>query len=201
LPFIVAVHEQALAGFFLTLLGRRFLTELYRAFIIEPDGVCWVTETCVGQSNSRVVGFIAGTLKPARFYRRLLYRRGLHFAFAALPALFRHPVQVLPRLLRAVLYRGEHPEGIEGAALLSSLGVSPNVSRQGLGKELVNVFCKNAARRGVREVYLTTDQRGNEAVNMFYERAGFRLLSTYTRQDCRVMNTYLRTTGLHANDQ
>jgi ribosomal protein S18 acetylase RimI-like enzyme len=194
---LVAVHQLAFSGFFLTLLGRRFLAEVYRAFVVEPDGMCWVTEMPDGQDSFRVVGFVAGALNPARFHRRLLYRRGLHFAFAVLPALCKHPVKVLPRLFGGLRYRGEHRHDVDGAALLSSLGVSPSISRQGLGRALVEVFCQDAARHGARAVYLTTAHRDNEAANTFYEHAGFRLLNTMTRIDGRVMNTYFRMTDMN----
>lgn len=197
---IVAVHQLVFSGFFLTLLGRRFLAEVYHAYVVESDGMCWVTEMPDGPDSFRVVGFVAGTLNPARFYRRLLYRRGLRFAFAALPALCKHPVKVLPRLCGGLRCCGEHTHAVEGAAQLSSLGVSPSISRQGLGRALVDVFCRNAARQGAGAVYLTTAHRDNEGANTFYERAGFRLLNTMTRIDGRVMNTYLRITDMHLHE-
>lgn len=199
LPSIVAVHEAAFSGFFLTMLGHRFLGELYRAFIVDHDGICWVAEAELPTGQSQVAGFVAGTPTPDRFFRRLLFRRGFHFAAAALPGLIRHPFNVLPRLLSALWYRGDQPSAVQRGTLMSSVGVHPRIARRGVGKALVDAFCEDCARRGAREVYLVTDQHGNEAANRFYEHAGFRLLTTRRRQDGRTMHTYTRTIAIQAD--
>jgi ribosomal protein S18 acetylase RimI-like enzyme len=193
LQAIVAVHEAAFAGFFLTQLGRGFLRQLYRSFIVEPDGICRVAEAQLTPGGREVIGFVAGSSKPELFFRNLLLRRGLLFALAAVPGLLRHPLKVLPRLLSALSYRGERPPTVQGGALLSSLGVHPNAARCGFGRVLVDAFCEDAARRGARAVYLTTDQQGNEAAKRFYERAGFRVLDMQARSSGRLMNTYVRS--------
>ena len=192
LEVIVRVHEAAFDGYFLTLLGRRFLRELYGAFIAERNGICRVTEVEVAPGQLQVAGFVAGTSKPGLFFRNLLFSRGLHFALAAVPALLRHPMVVFPRLLRSIRYRGGQPSVLKGAALLSSLGVHPASVRLGLGRKLVEDFCADAGELGARVVYLTTDWRENNTAKRFYEHAGFRLLTTQRNQNGRVMNTYLR---------
>ena len=185
LQAIVAVHEAAFAGFFLTQLGRGFLRQLYRSFIVEPDGICRVAEAQLTPGGKEVIGFVAGSSKPEQFFRNLLFRRGLLFALTAVPGLLRHPLKVLPRLLSALSYRGERPPTVQGGALLSSLGVHPNAARSGFGRALVDAFCEDAARLG--------DEQGNEAAKRFYERAGFRVLDMQARGDGRVMNTYVRS--------
>jgi ribosomal protein S18 acetylase RimI-like enzyme len=192
LEAIIAVHQSAFAGFFLTSLGRGFLRELYRAFVVEVGGICWVAlvESSFGTAN--VVGFVAGALDPERFFRRLLYRRGIYFAVAAVPGIASQPFRVVPRVLSALRYRGEQPNEAKRGALLSSLGVHPTAGRHGIGSTLVNAFIIDAERCGARGVYLTTDRNNNEGANAFYERAGFRMVATAMRRG-RTMNTYERT--------
>jgi ribosomal protein S18 acetylase RimI-like enzyme len=197
LQSIVAIHEAAFAGFFLTILGSGFLRELYRAFIVESDGICWVAEARLSTPRPEVTGFVAGAMRPQRFFRRLLYRRGIYFAAAALPGIFKRPLEVLPRVLSALWYRGDKPNGASRGALLSSLGVHPMAGRQGIGTVLVDAFCEGAALRGAREIYLITDGNNNDGANSFYEQAGFKLVSTWTRRG-RTMNTYDRKTVTHA---
>jgi ribosomal protein S18 acetylase RimI-like enzyme len=194
LQSIVTLHESAFAGFLLTMLGGAFLRELYRGFIMESDGICWIAESELAGEKPAIVGFVAGTLCPKQFFRRLLFRRGFHFALAALPGMARHPLRVLPRVLSALWYRGDKPSAVPEGALLSSLGVNPNSGRRGIGKLLVSAFCEEAAILGAPGVYLITDRDNNDAVNTFYEQLGFHIVATGIRRG-RSMNTYLRAVG------
>jgi len=198
LPSIVTLHKIAFRGFFLTILGGTFLRELYRGFIVETDGVCWVAESELRDEKVETVGFVAGTRCPNRFFRELLFKRGFRFALAALPGVAGHPLKVLPRVLSALWYRGDKPSAAPDGALLSSLGVNPSAGRRGIGKTLVNAFCEEAAALGAPAVYLTTDRDDNEAVNAFYRQLGFRIVATAIRRG-RTMNTYLCTVASKAH--
>jgi ribosomal protein S18 acetylase RimI-like enzyme len=192
LPRIVAIHEAAFTGFFLTLLGRRFLRELYHGFITDSSGICLVCEAELAAGQRELAGFVVGTVAPESFFRGLLLRRGARFVMAAVPALVMHPLKVAPRLLHAVRYRGDRPMRVQAAALLSSVGVHPQAARRGIGRTLIDQFCEHAARRGAGQVYLTTDREANEAANTLYERAGFAVADELVRRDGRVMNLYVR---------
>jgi ribosomal protein S18 acetylase RimI-like enzyme len=114
------------------------------------------------------------------------------FAWSAMGALARHPALVGRRLAAAIWYRGDSPPHTPSAALLSSLGVVAEARHLGIGRELVNAFCAAARKSSLQCVYLTTDQRDNEAVNRFYCSLGFNISATTTRRDGRTMNTYLK---------
>jgi hypothetical protein len=92
---VTQVHLGAFSGFFLSFLGRRFVRLFYSetvalgeiAFVAECEGI--------------VVGLVAGSSHPGRFFERLLQRRLLAFATAALPAVMRRPsVAIRPRAQR-----------------------------------------------------------------------------------------------------
>jgi ribosomal protein S18 acetylase RimI-like enzyme len=183
---IVAVHLEAFKGFFLSRLGRRFLRELYTAFLSAPSGML-----LTAHRDTRLVGFVAGTSQPPRFFRQLLLARGWALLAAAIPAALRQPGLVLPRLWRAVFYRGDGEPGT--GALLSSLAVLPAEKGQGTGAALVRQFCAAAAAAGARQVYLLTDAAGNDAVIGFYERLGFQPDSQLTRPGGRSMRRYVKS--------
>jgi hypothetical protein len=61
-----------------------------------------------------------------------------------------------------------------------------------VGRKLIDAFCTEVARQKSPLAYLTTDRDGNDTVNQFYLRAGFKLAATQSRPDGRVMNTYVR---------
>lgn len=195
LQAIVELHVQAFPDFMLTLLGRTFLRELYRAFMDPGDGLCFVA---LAGDPGMVVGVVAGTTRPKEFFRHLFRRRAWAFAYAAIPSLCRHPVKVGRRLVAAVFYRGESPPELSNAVLLSSLAVNPRAEGRGLGAGLVEAFCTASEDHGAGNVYLTTDQTANERVNAFYTRCGFKVLAQMQRADGRRMNLYYRALGGHS---
>lgn len=185
---MVDVHVAAFPRFFLTILGPRFLRRLYRALVLDSTTVCLVAPGAPG-----IAGLIVGPLEPGGFFRRLLFREGVGFAFDALPALIRRPGFVVPRLVRAIGYRGETPLRYPDSALVSSIAVRPELAGTGLAGTLLEAFCIEAAARGARYVYLTTDRDANLAANRFYAKHHFVFESQINRSDGRVMNRYLRS--------
>ncbi len=183
------VHLEAFPGFFLSALGPAFVRELYRGFCRLEDSMGFVA---VGD-NGRVIGVVAGTSRPAAFFRRLLARRWYAFAMAALPAVLRRPL-VLRRVLRGLTYRGDAPDPASGA-LLSSIAVAPSAQGSGAGSALVQAFCHEAAQRGVARVYLMTDHDHNDAINCFYQRQGFQLTGIVNTPEGRAMNRYVYENG------
>jgi ribosomal protein S18 acetylase RimI-like enzyme len=177
---------RAFSGFFLVTLGRRFLSEVYRGFLQHDDA-----RVVVAEVNGTLAGFAAGTLAPERFFRNLLLARWFAFGWAAIGAALRRPHAVIPRLVSAVCYRGEHPPRLSGAALLSSIAVEPNNNRSGIGTLLLTAYCEQARMRGLRYVYLMTDQTANETAIRFYSRHGFNVESEIRRRDGRTMIRYV----------
>ena len=183
---IVDVHLSAFPGFFLSSMGRPFLRLLYRSFMEEKKGICLAVEV-----DGRIQGFAAGTTDPQIFFRTLLRKKWYGFIAAAIPGVLRNPMFVTRKCIGALCYRGETPESLSGAALLSSLAVSPEASGKGIGQQLVRSFCDKAVHEGCHAVYLTTDNADNEAVNRFYSRCGFELSDTFIRPGRRVMNRWV----------
>ncbi|MEI7817536.1 MAG: GNAT family N-acetyltransferase, partial [Desulfuromonadales bacterium] len=158
---------------------------LYAGFIEDSAGLFLVAE-----NRGIIIGFAAGTTNPSGFFRRLLQRRGIRFARAATSGLLRNPLLATRKCLGALFYRGETPNGIPDAALLSSLAVSPSTQSKGIGQALVRAFADEARKCGCQSVYLTTDEANNEKANRFYAKCGFQLLDTFNRSGNRVMNRW-----------
>ena len=70
LDAIVKIHLSSFPGFFLTLLGGRFLRLLYKEILEDPEGLLIVAE----QQNS-VVAFAGGVTRQTGFYGRLVRKR------------------------------------------------------------------------------------------------------------------------------
>ena len=186
LDSLVAIHNAAFPGFFLTFLGGRFLRLLYASIHSDAEG-----HVLVAESDNRLVGFIAGVRNEGGFFSRLIRRRAIAFAAASLPALMRNPF-IVGRLLRA-LGRPAAATRTTPAACLMSVAVQPELAARGIGSQLIEAFCERLRKDGIAAVVLTTDRDGNANTNAFYQKRGFALRRQFTTREGRAMNEYIRT--------
>lgn len=177
----VAIHEAAFPDYFLTFLGRDFLKLLYRFYIRGDEEIA-----LAGLYHNQVVATVLGTTQPQKFYRRLATRYFFPFAWAALKPFLRKPA-ILPRLVRALTYRGDHPPIEADGALLASICVDVPFQNQGLGKHLVAAFEREIFQRGVKFGYLITDRFNNGKTLSFYKKVGWHEMSEFTTQQGRPM--------------
>lgn len=180
---LALLHEQAFCGFFLTSLGTRFLRLYYRELLRWPNGT-----GIVYTEGNGIVGFAVGVVDLPALYRHLVIRRGWQFALYTLPQLSNAP-RLLHRLLRAMGHLRQ-AESCTRVATLTSIAVAPQAQGRDVGKQLINAFLQEMQLRKVEEVNLTTDRRGNEGVNSFYQRLGFSLQRFYTTAEGREINEY-----------
>jgi len=180
---VVEIHMEAFPGFFLTLLGRPFLTELYRGFIVSESAVLLVSI----DSDGNALGFAAGAINPKLFFSKLRRKRSMHFLCASMKALILNPLVVINKLFYAAFYNGDKSNEIEGGALLSSIGVRPGISGEGIGSILLKCFEKSLSIVNVPRAYLMTDKEGNESVLYFYKKHGYEVESVMKKSDGRIM--------------
>lgn len=185
-PTLAKLHRRAFPDFFLSQLGEPFLVQFYRGFAADRTAVVAVERNKHGDP----IGVAVGSTEPEGFFGRLLRRRLFGFGLAAAGAALRHP-SAIPRLLRAVRYRGEAPAG-RGGALLSSICVDPDARADGVGSRLLSAWAAQAHELGARSAYLLTDADENDAVNRFYVRNGWALRDTVSTPEGRVLNRYER---------
>ena len=183
---VVDVHMNAFPEFFLTFLGPKFLREFYNSFTYDPVGIGFIA---IDENSGQIVGAIVGPLNPEGYFKRLLKRKWHVFCLASLGAVIKKP-SVIKRLFRAVFYRGEAPQGPK-RALLSSIAVSPNHQKEGIGRTLVKRWMQEVQRQGAAGCFLTTDAVGNDTVNDFYKSLGWTLEAAYETKEGRKMNRYV----------
>ena len=180
---ITEVHKRAYQGFFLTFLGRRFLSNFYYTCLTDPSGIGFVYE-----ENDSICGFVIGSSQPAGFYSRLLRKYWWRFALASLIPILKNPL-IIPRLLRAFQKPQDEINKPETATLMS-IAVLPDAQGQGVGQKLINAFLQEASTRGMKYVDLTTDSNNNERVNRFYLDNGFQVTRSFVTPEGRKMNEY-----------
>jgi ribosomal protein S18 acetylase RimI-like enzyme len=184
IPRVVEIHIESFHGFFLTFLGARFLSLYYAGICAAPEGIAYVFADAAGSP----AGFVAGSTDPRGFYSKLLRRDWMRFSLASLAAMARKP-SIVPRIARGLLHPSRNPAG-EDVGGLYSIGVLPSLQGTGAGKKLVAAFLEEARNRRCRRVFLTTDRDGNDAINEFYRKTGFRVEREFTTPEGRRMNEY-----------
>lgn len=183
---LAVLHQDAFPDFFLSSLGTAFLKQFYLGFADDDAAISTVAVNDAGE----IVGSIVGTTEPSGFFSRLLKRRIIQFGLLSARESLRRP-RIIPRLLRAVAYRGDAGSPIDGA-LLSSICVRSDQQGKGTGKQMIHAWTAAASATGASTAFLTTDADANEAVNTFYQRLGWVLEDTYETPEGRRMNRYAR---------
>jgi ribosomal protein S18 acetylase RimI-like enzyme len=181
---VVEIHMNSFEGFFLTSLGPRFLTVFYSAVIDDPTGI-----SLVAYDEKGIYGFVVGTIKPSKFYWRLILSRSFKFFYTSIPSIVRNP-KILPHLLRGFLL----PTGAarpEGWSTLLSLAVAKEGQNLGIGHLLMVSFITEVKQLGLKRINLLTDKYDNEGVNNFYYKHNFRIYRSLKTPEGRWMNEYV----------
>lgn len=187
IPGIVELHQRIFDGFFLTSMGGKFLGELYLGFISEESGIL-----LVARDNSDVKGFVGGTTNPEKFYTNLLRKRWWSFAWKAIPMLLENPLPVGKKIFSAVWFQGDVPNNNVSGAVLSSIGVSKAYRGSTVATELLAHFEACVYKNGIKKIFLTTDNEGNERANAFYLKNGYKIESEIHKSDGRNMYRYIK---------
>lgn len=183
---MVVLHSAAFPGFFLTRLGPRFLASYYAGICDLPDGVCHVIRASNG---GELLGFVAGSDRPGRFYKSLLTRRWYTFATPAIRYVLLHP-KSLNKILRSFLHP-KRSETASGVGAIFSIAVNPVAQGQGIGQRLLAEFEESMLAKDMSYIRLETDAIDNESVNAFYSKLGFVKQREFESSGGRLMNDYL----------
>lgn len=195
--YLVNLHIAAFPGFFLTSLGPRFLSHLYKNYLSSSACICLVARSSE-DLNAHPVGVAVVIANPSTFYKGLLKTQGIKFFFCALPSLLRNPGIVVKKLASALFYKGDANEDVDtsNAVLLSTISVSPDAQGLGVGRKLLEGIEQFAQQSKFDFIYLTTDRDGNAAVNTFYLRNGYALDAVLSKSGNRFMNRYIKKLGV-----
>ncbi len=187
LSTVIKVHALAFPGFFLTYMGYGFLKEMYSGYLTHPSGIF-----LVAVYDGELVGFVTGTTSPGLFFTELRRKRAFFFLLYALPGLLRRPFLVVKKLFSAMFYHGDKPAEIKNSALISSIGVAPNMQGKSVGKKLLERFEEQVFSNGVESIYLITDESNNDYVRKFYSRNHYDIESRFTQNTGRTMLRYIK---------
>lgn len=184
---IVVIHCDAFKGFFLTSLGKDFLTFYYSKFAQSNETVCLVAE-----DDGKVVGFSAATKVCKGFNSRLIKQNIVSFGLLSLKLLFTNPCALI-RLAKNLTKKGESVEDDEDYAELYSIGVDSSQQSKGIGKKLLYKTEDVMKSEGVQRVSLTTDYDNNESAVGFYHSMGYETLYEFVTYPNRKMYRFIKS--------
>ena len=183
---IAKLHKKAFPSFFLSQLGVSFLRTLYCGYMDDGDSGIIVTE-----KNGEIIGFIAYSNDYSHFFKGLIKRQVVKFAFCALGASLRHPSFV--KRLFGAFKKSKAVVKSERYVELASICVDSDTERRGVGTALINYLKDKVDFNKFAYINLETDAVDNEGVNRFYVKNGFVLAREFVTPEGRKMNEYRYT--------
>lgn len=183
---IVDIHLETFTGFFLTFMGRGFLSQMYSSYFFHKE-----SDILVACEDDHVVGFLAYSLDMSGLYKYMIKHRLVQFGWYSIGAIFRRPKSFM-RLIRAFLKPSEANRE-EKYVEISSIGISPSKKGRGIGSQLIHELKNSIDCSKYDYIALETDAVGNDAVNNFYIKNGFTLIREYKTLEGRRMNEYRLT--------
>ena len=180
---IAELHKRAFPAFFLTQLGVPFLKVLYLGYLEDNN-----SGIIVAEEDGGLVGFIAYSKDYPRFYKKLIKNHLIEFAICSLSATIHHP-SYSKRLLGA-FKKSDSVVKKERYVELASICVDPESESHGVGSALINYSIENVDFTTYAYINLETDAVGNDDVNRFYKRNGFKLERSFITPEGREMNEY-----------
>lgn len=182
---IAGIHDVVFPDFFLTQLGKSFLTTLYQGYIEDDESGIIVAES---ENSKQILGFIAYSKDYSRFYSELKKNHLLEFALCSVGVALRHP-SFIKRLLGA-FKKSDEVKRTEKYVELASIGVYSTNQGKGIGGQLVDYLISIVDFDKYEYISLETDAVNNKTANDFYQKKEFKLAREYTTAEGRRMNEY-----------
>ncbi|MCA1706251.1 MAG: GNAT family N-acetyltransferase [Actinobacteria bacterium] len=156
------LHADQIGEGFLSSLGPRFLTVLYRRVVRWPRSFLLVAE-----EGGQPVGHAAATEDVGGLYRQFLLHDGLVAGAVAAPRLARH----WRRALETLRYPSGHDQ-LPSAELLA-VAVASEFRGRGIGRSLVVALNDELVRRGIDDARVVVAAANGPALAL-YRSSGFR---------------------------
>jgi ribosomal protein S18 acetylase RimI-like enzyme len=160
-PRLAQLHATRIGEGFLTSLGPRFLTRLYRRVARSPHAFAVVVT-----DHERVVAFAAASDDVRRFYKEFLVRDGVIASLGSAPRV----VRSIPRVLETLRYPALTAE-LPKAEILS-VATDASVEGKGFGSIALNRATHELEGRGCTTAKVVAGAANDTALRL-YRRNGF----------------------------
>ena len=178
---VVNIHIMSFENFFLTSLGKKFLTVYYNCVRKDSNGLllgCYQDDV--------LIGFCAACLYSKGFNAKLISHNFLKFLWVGLQILFTKPKSLI-RLFKNLTKKDPNINDNGDYSELLSIAVNPNKQGLGVGQKLLNRLEQDLVAKSCSKLSLTTDYHNNEKTIHFYEGLGYRVMYEFITYPNRKM--------------
>ena len=186
---VVKIHQSAFSSFFLTELGQKFLNVYYKSCIKSKDSTIAVG---IFSPTDILLGFSIGSAQSKGYYKTILKANFFDFCKIGLYLVFTKPL-ALVRLAKNMDKINEELNDDGLYCELLSIGIDSKDKGKGFGKILLEAFEKEALKRGINKIALTTDYNNNSGVIAFYKKAGYNIFYEFITYPNRKMYKFIKT--------
>lgn len=158
------MHQQEIRDGFLTSLGERFLTRLYRSLAEEAN-----VFTIAAVAGHQMIGFLCASESTSAVYRRILARHAWRLA----PQLIHRIVSptTMRRVAETVLYPSRTDRMKLPAPEILNFCVDSRYQRCGVGRRLFFALHDEFRQRGIPSIRIVTGA-AQVSAQRFYESIG-----------------------------
>lgn len=166
---IVALHEEAFKGFFLSELGTSFLKQYYKAVVKNINAL----NLGVFDEKNQLIGFAVTAKKSLGFNKTIIKENFFNFFTEGLKIIFSRP-KAIYRIIKNLDKKSKDVKNDSGEYCeLLSIATHPKKQGLGIGKLLLSETEKQLKAEGFTLLALTTDFFNNDPVVRFYEKSGY----------------------------
>lgn len=185
---VVKIHQNTFSGFFLTQLGTKFLNVYYASCIKNKASTIAVG---IYSEDNNLLGFSIGSTQSKGYYKRILKSNFFKFCMTGVYLVFTKPMAIIRLMKNMDKVKKESDDGLYCELL--SIGISADQKGKGYGKILLEAFEKEALKRDLRKITLTTDYDNNDGVIAFYKKSGYEVFYEFTTYPNRKMYKFIKT--------
>lgn len=169
----LAVLHRSVMHTLLSDLGLPIVSRYYQ--VAQNDAS--VIGICAVAPSGEMLGWALGSSHPEEINSRL--RTPLAwFLFQMLRLVLTRPLAIW-QLISSVFRSSNEPEMKNNAIELTYIGVALHQRDKGIGKGLLDAFIEASRSRGYHSVLLSVETLNSPAITL-YEKAGFRVIKTYS---------------------
>ena len=179
---VAGLHAEGIFTGFISSLGPKFISQLYRGIAACPSAFCFVA-----LEGNRILGFIAAAESVGKLYKSVILRRGLLMLGPLLR--FAFSPRTIRKIFQTLLYPSRTSKEYPSAEILSVV-VAPDARRRGVGSKLMRAGLEEFSRRGIAKVKVAV-AADNGPANRYYLKEGFEKAGVYDSHGVAT-NIYVR---------
>jgi len=168
---IAKIHKQEIDQGFLSQLGIKFLSKLYKAMILSKKSF-----VIVAKENNQVIGFISGCLNIKEFYKYFLKKYTFSAIKILLPKIFN--INTVKKILETLKYSKREEKDLPETELLV-IAVKKEFHGQKIAVKMFDYFINEMKKREIKQFKVIVGENLSRAIS-FYEKMGFKFHSNIT---------------------